>query len=97
MVDAENEDVVGTKSVGCWVSNGQDIWITRSSYFGADDLRGVTYKKKETLEILSFAQMKWDHFCPEKLRQLHCGQHMPEKMKRTYNFDPIRRRNLDFP
>ena len=48
MVDAENEVVVGTKSVGCWVSYGEDVWIRRSSYFGADDLRGVTYKKNET-------------------------------------------------
>ena len=48
MVDAENEVVVGTKSVGCWVSNGQDVWITRSSYFGADDLRGVTWKERNS-------------------------------------------------
>ena len=45
MVDAENEVVVVTKSVECWVSNGQDVWITRSSYFGADDLRGLHIKR----------------------------------------------------
>jgi len=42
MVDAKNEVVVGTKSFGCLVSNGQYVWIRWSSYFGADDLRGVT-------------------------------------------------------
>ena len=49
--DAENGVVVCTKSVGCWFNNGRDVWIRWSSYFGADDLRGVTYEKDETLEI----------------------------------------------
>ena len=33
----------------------------------------------EILEILSYIQMKLDHFCPKKLRQLYCGQQIPSK------------------